>query len=321
MSGSCFGSDHAEQNIQKAADSVKVDQISIDCAKDKIMYVYPQDSGFLVVKKEFQDSSGQPTVGLPRYLKVKVDGKKSCTGSRYYFSILEGPLIFQGKYWDVRSPKNQWSVSKASEGNSTLIEEDVHLPPCQLEMAYTGMSLRGDNKDKNEDGIRLAKSNSHGMVAVASIKGQLTYNSNTTNVVMELDIIQPNKRYNISIPDVPHKTDNNYLKTVPTAKLWFRLDAETSIVKWDDQSVGNDRYLHFGRGSAGCFTNRPETTDEWNNIIDDLSRCRERGDGLYIGTIQLTMPDADYQAIEKKLKAYAKKHKRPYIWNNKLEQP
>lgn len=318
MSGYCGGSDKAEENVEPVVDSVKVEDISIPCAKDKIMYIYPQGDGFLAVIQE----SSKERESLPQFLKVKVDGKKSCRAERYYFQILEGPYANKAIHWDTvySSSKNKWNVVKKYKGYSTLIEENPHITGFDLTCVYTRPSLRKDDKDGTKDGIRIANSISHGKIAVASIQGTMIYNGKTTTVRMELDVIKPNKKYNVSIPDFPHKGGNRYIESVPKARLWMRLDAATSPVKWKEDSVGSDRYLHYGTGSAGCFTNI-KSADDWNSIIDDLSRSRVNKNDLYAGTIMLKMDEKVYNDLGDKLAKYAKENNVSYVWDNAVHTP
>lgn len=322
----CSGSRDLQKSVPQAVESVEVDDIEISCAENKIMYIYPQDDGFLLVRSEPSDTGENPAsrpsqMSLPQFLKVLVNGEKSCKGNRYYFEILEGPLVNPAQDWDVRDPINRWSVSKEYNGVSTLVEENPHLPPFALEVDYLEMSPRNDTADGEVDGIRKAIAHNPPEVAVASVKGRMTFNGQATDVVMELDIIPPNRPFNVAIPDTVHDGGRRYKSDVPKAMLWMRIDARTSPVAWRNGAVGNDRYLHYGRGSAGCFTNLPDTSTQWNAIIDDLSRSRLSTNGIYAGTIQFNISDEEYVSIETKLRAYATKHSLPYIWNNQLITP
>jgi hypothetical protein len=82
--------------------------------------------------------------------------------------------------------------------------------------------------------------------------------------------------YDLEIPDEPHPHAEYYEIYSIYAKMWFRI------------GHSGDRYLHFGRVSAGCITVKAEKAqkDSWNEIYNLLIRSR-KGDSLSVGTVEI----------------------------------
>lgn len=79
-------------------------------------------------------------------------------------------------------------------------------------------------------------------------------------------------RYDVEIPDAPHRGGLNY-PSVKYGRVWFRI------------GHSGDRYLHTGRHSLGCITvTEPE---HWDALCQILLKAR-KGDGKSIGVLTVT---------------------------------
>ena len=94
-----------------------------------------------------------------------------------------------------------------------------------------------------------------------------------------LDFANPiaNGIYDLEIPYEPHHRYGQYYEKYSIyAKTWFRI------------GHSGDRYLHFGRYSAGCITVRKQwyNSERWTEIYQLLISSR-KGDSKSIGTIEI----------------------------------
>ena len=78
-------------------------------------------------------------------------------------------------------------------------------------------------------------------------------------------------RYDLEIPDAPHKGGLNYPDVVH-ARTWFRI------------GHGGDRFLHTGRASLGCITLIER--NRWDTLYADLIRSR-KGDCVSVGILEV----------------------------------
>ncbi|MEL6750203.1 MAG: hypothetical protein AAFO09_07975 [Pseudomonadota bacterium] len=154
----------------------------------------------------------------------------------------------------------------------------------------------------------------------ASVIGKLSYDGIQHNINMTGDLIKPNINWNIFIPDFPH----NYGYNATYHHTWFRIDAPTSGVILAGSSDGNDRYLHLGRGSAGCFTffvqDKSTSVPEWDNLVKKISRCRDSSN-KYVGTIKFKITNNIYIKIENDLKKEAANEGASYIFDHQVRTP
>lgn len=80
-------------------------------------------------------------------------------------------------------------------------------------------------------------------------------------------------RYDIELPDYPHKDPRSYIDISSRFKTWFRIGHT------------GERYLHTGRVSLGCIT--ITEIEKWNEIYDKLIKAR-KGDFLSVGVLEVT---------------------------------
>ena len=82
-----------------------------------------------------------------------------------------------------------------------------------------------------------------------------------------------------------------------------------------------DRYFHLGNFSAGCFTNIIQygAWQRWDIVVEELLKCRKNdGNDLYVGTIELRIPDETIRQIQIELRAMAQQAGLSYIWNHNI---
>lgn len=296
----CTGSDHAEETVPLADDSAEIEEISVPCTEDKIMYITDSGEGFWLTRETWNTSGTKRS--LPMNLKVQVDGPKSCRGERYYFTILEGPLVERGEYVSVIGTRTG-NVVKTFNGLDTLTSTNPHTSACNLVVKYVSHSVLEYN----------------GYITV-SVIGELNYDGVSHTINMTGDLIKPNVDWNVFIPDFPH----NYGYNATYHHTWFRIDAPTTGVNFVGEGDGNDRYLHLGRGSAGCFTffapDKSTSISNWDDLVVKISRCRD-GSNKYIGTIKLEISDSIYTLIHSQLIAEARIAGLSYVFDHKVNTP
>ena len=228
------------------------------------------------------------------YLKVLIDGEKSCRSNRYWFTILEGPIAVSGTYYSGRE-EIKGSVTKTDGGKSTLLTGTPHIRAVNIVANYRSHSVR----------IRSDRSSTSQTFAAPDIVASLTVAGQTTEVMMQVDMVPPNTTWNLSIPDFPHPTRYSERHE----DVWFRVGAPTAPINMSGSSGGDDRYFHRGNGSWGCFSNRGVGGSDlpgWTTIVRHVAKSRAANRGLYVGTIRLNIGGADLQKIRADLIALAR---------------
>lgn len=306
MSGSCFGSSDAEENVDEAEESAETNATSVPCTEDVIMYFTPVSGGWWRARDTWSTSGVIKSV--PQHLKVLVNGPKSCQGDRFFFTYLEGPRVKNGVNFREGLVGRKGNVAKTSEGTSTLTTTNPHTAACDITVTYSSHDIRVYSGSGGQEYV------------VASVYGTFTFAGVTKDVRMQLDVIAPNQSWKLSIPDFPHPGGNNYRADLAT--VWFRVDAPTSPVDWTGHGTGNDRYFHLGRGSAGCFTNVSDSGSDagYDTIAEALMKCRD-GTDLYVGQITFDIPSTTYASIEAELVTEARRQSKSYVWNNAVHSP
>ena len=300
MSGQCWGSDTASQNVEEATDSTEIAAISVSCTEDKVMYFSNSPTGWWAYRLGHNPSAKRWSA--PQHLKVLVDGKKSCVGERYYFKVLEGPWVIKSKHYNGLAPSYaQGNVLKKYKGKDVLIEANPHMSAANLKVVYSRHQVL-----------------EYGNFATPAVIGELNYAGVVKTVSMVGDLIAPNVKHPISIPDEKHNDDAVRKKYGRTDffDMWFRIDAPTAKANLAGNGQPGDRYFHLGLGSAGCFTNLyPSQTDwsindrDWNTIAKTLSQARVGENQLYVGYITFQIPETIYKQIHANIITFAQKHK------------
>lgn len=312
---SCGGPRVAEETTPEVEESTEIGETSQPCTEDYIMYFNVSDTGWWETRPGWTSSSALKA--MPQYLKVLVNGPKSCQGDRYYFTVEEGPLVANGEYVRNASPLVQGNVSKMAGDKPVLIADSPHTGPASLTMGYEGHSF-------DYWRATLPGGTRRGVANVA-IWGPMTYAGVTKTVVMTADVIAPNRSWKLIIPDFPHDKGKKYNANLKL--VWFPVDAPTGTVAWTGDAAENDRYFHLGAGSAGCFTNvrtGEEAEDgtypydgDWDKIAGELMKARD-GSNLYVGDITMQVPNAKMEEIKAGLIAYA--DGLPYFWDGEVHR-
>lgn len=301
MSGSCFGSDDTEENVDEADETGDTNAASVPCTDNIVMYFTQVGGGWWRTRDTWLTSG--TIVSAPQHLKVLVDGPKSCQGDRHFYTILEGPRVKNGTHFREGLVGRKGNVAKTSDGTATLTTTNPHTAACDITVAYSSYDTRTATGSAGQEYV------------AASVYGSFTFAGVTKDVRMQLDVIAPNQSWKLSIPDFPHPGGDNYSADLGT--VWFRVDAPTSPVDWTGHGAGNDRYFHLGRGSAGCFTNVTDDGSDagYDTIAGAMMKCRD-GSDLYVGQIKFDIPSATYTLIAK-----ARRGGISYVWNNQVHAP
>lgn len=107
-------------------------------------------------------------------------------------------------------------------------------------------------KSKHRGSAKLVFDQTKGKVTIIGL--------GTYNVIIQESPV-PSGKYDLEIPEAPHRGGNSYLEYSKYARTWFHIDHQGA------------RFLHVGRRSLGCITVTDK--EKWTEIYDFLIRSRK----------------------------------------------
>ena len=174
----------------------------------------------------------------------------SDSGGEEYFTILEGP----------HKSKNVRLI--LTKGMKTRLTNKNYSEPCEIYFRLKNIMTNGDYEGFLDVYIGN-KTICKNVYAITSL------------------VLNPNKYYDLFVPDRPHEKADIYKSDTKYPLTWFKIDFDTGSPKIA-------YYLHFGMRTKGCVTvTKANAVGTWDKICKAIMWCRNKNKSGVIGKIML----------------------------------
>jgi len=204
---------------------------------------------------------------LPEFLQVDYEGIKINVPT----SVQNGSTVTTAKGTRVTVTQNnryfRTEDRPGLEREFFTIIEGLHRNKKASVKARAQGSWFGNAAPTSSANLKFTTTKNDGV----KLHGKLAFSSHSIDAFTDASNPIPEGMHILHLPDAPHRGGNYYVEDCERPHTWFRIG-----------SNGN-RYVHPGRGSAGCLTVPPA---EWNRLYWYLIKAR-KGDYQNVGMLHV----------------------------------